>query len=294
MPTSAFAARQPLAVPTAMHDDAALDHDAQAALVAAVADAGADAIVVLDLAAGEVDTLDDDERAAVVRASRRGAGGLPLVAGVGSGGPSQLLAARRAADAGVEALLVPLSDGTHRRAEHLEALAALGLPLVLHHHPGAAGATIGPDELGALAREVDAAVLLEATPVPDLVEHLVRADVTVLGGLAGLFLPEELDAGASGSAAASAVPERLVGVLRAHRAGDPHSAREDHLLACGYLRLEAGSTGTVVRKEAWRQRGPLSSGRARRGAPLGAATKAAITRRLVELDVDLRAPWPGA
>jgi 4-hydroxy-tetrahydrodipicolinate synthase len=294
MPTSAFAARQPLAVPTAMHDDAALDHDAQATLVAAVADAGADAIVVLDLVAGEVDTLDDDERAAVVRASRRGAGGRPLVVGLGSAGPAQLLTARRAADAGVEALLVPLTSGTHRRAEHLEALAALGLPLVLHHHPGATGAPVGPDELANLARDVDAAVLLEATPIPELVEHLVRADVTVLGGLAGLFLPEELDAGASGSAAATAVPEQLLGVLRAHRGGDAGRAREEHLLACGYLRLEVGSTGPVVRKEAWRQRGPLHSGRVRRGAPLGAATKAAVTRRLVELDVELRAPWPGA
>jgi 4-hydroxy-tetrahydrodipicolinate synthase len=83
-------------------------------------------------------------------------------------------------------------------------------------------------------------------------------------------------------------------VIRRHVAGDTGAAREEHLLACGYLRLEAGSTGTVVRKEAWRQRGLLTSGRARHGSPLGAATKAAITRRLRDLGVELRAGWPGA
>ncbi len=287
--------RLPLAVPTAMYDDASLDLDAQSAVAAAVAAAGADAVSVLDPVAGEAGLLDDDERAAVVRATRRGAGGLPVVAGIGPPGPGQLATAFRLHDAGADLLAVPLgapASAPGGAAEHLGRIAELGVPLVLHHVPGVSGAARTAADLAALVTAVDAsAVLYEAVPVPDAVAALVAAQVTVLGGLAGLFLPEELDAGAHGTAAATAVPEHVTGVVR-RAATDVRDARELHLIACGYLRLEAGSAGTTVRKEAWRQRGTLSSGRVRQGRPLGAATKAAISTRLGELGVELAAAWP--
>jgi 4-hydroxy-tetrahydrodipicolinate synthase len=288
-------ARLPLAVPTAMHDDGSLDADGQASLVAAVADAGADAISVLDLGSGEPTDLDDEERAAVVRAARRGAGGLPLHVGVGPAGATQLGTARRLVDAGADVLVVPLGGPPARRAELVGQLAELALPLILHHHPGATGVAVEPAELAALVGHVGAlAVLHEGAPVPDAVTALVAADVTVLGGLGGLFLPEELDAGAHGSAAASAVPEHLAEIARRHRSGETGAAREQHLVTAGYLRLEAGTVGTRVRKEAWRQRGYLRSARVRRGAPLGTPTRAVLTRRLRDLGVELRDPWPDA
>lgn len=294
MPTSTLPASRPLAIPTAMHDDGSLDLDAQMALAATVAASGADGVVVLDLGSREVLSLDTDERRQVVAASRRGAAGLPLLVGTGAPGGATLTSARRAADAGADALLVPIGGRPDQRGDLLAQVAALGVPLVLQHHPGVTGTQLPADELATLAGELEAAVVHEASPVPDGVAALVAADVAVLGGLGGLFLPEELDAGASGSAAATAVPEHLTAVLDRHRGGDAGGAREAHLLACGYLRLEAGSLGTVVRKEAWRQRGLVASGRVREGAPLGAATKAAITRRLRELGVELRAGWPSA
>lgn len=278
-----------------MHDDGSLDADGQTSLVAAVADAGADAVSILGLGSGEPGELDDDERAAVVRAARRGAGGLPLHVGLGPAGTTQLGTARRLADAGADVLVAPLGGPAVRRAELVGQLAELALPLVLHHHPGATGVAIDPAELAALAVDVGAlAVLHEGVPVPDAVAALVAADVTVLGGLGGLFLPEELDAGAHGSTAATAVPEHVAEIVRRHRGGDAGAAREQHLVTTGYLRLEAGSIGTTVRKEAWRQRGYLRSGRVRRGVPLGRATRTVITRRLRDLGVELRDPWPDA
>jgi 4-hydroxy-tetrahydrodipicolinate synthase len=278
-----------------MHDDASLDHDGQAALAAAVADAGADAVSVLGLGWGEVGDLSDDERVAVVQATRRGAAGLPLLVGVGMPGLGQLATARRLADAGADVLVVPVGGSPEQRSDLLGAIAALDLPLVVHHHPGATGTALEVPDLAASARDVAAnAVLYEGVPVPDAVAGLVSAGLPVFGGLGGLFLPEELEAGAHGTAAATAVPEQLSEVVRRHRADDRGAAREAHLLATGYLRLEAGSSGAVVRKEAWRQRGVVRSGRVRRGAPLGPATKAVLTRRLAELGVELHAPWPGA
>jgi 4-hydroxy-tetrahydrodipicolinate synthase len=295
MPPVPRTPRLPLSLPTAMDEDGSLDADGQTALAAVIADAGADAVHVLDLIAGEVMDLDDDERAAVVQAARRGSGGLPLVAGVGRAGVTQVATAQRLADAGADLLVVPLGGPAERWADALGRIASLGLPVVVQHHPGATGALVPAATLAALAVEVEAvAVLHEGVPVPDVVTGLVAGQVDVLGGLGGLLLPEELDAGALGTAAASAVPELLTDVVRRHRAGDHGAAREQHLLACGYLRLEAGSAGPVVRKEAWRQRGILRTGRVRRGSPLGPATKTTLTRRLRDVGVELRAPWPGA
>jgi 4-hydroxy-tetrahydrodipicolinate synthase len=282
-------------VPTVLHDDGQLDHDGQTALAAAHAEAGARRLLALDLSAGAVTQLDDDERVAVLAAVRRGAGGVPVGAGVGPPGPAQIRTARRLADSGADLLVVPVGPTSPRREEQLEEVAAAGVPLVLHHHPVATGAALTALALVALVGHVEAsAVVLETAPVADPVADLTAADVAVLGGLGGLFLLEELEAGAVGTAAASGVPEHLVAVLDRHSAGDATARRDAHLMAGGYLRLEAGRAGPAVRAEAWRQRGRILSGRVREGAPLGAATKRAITRRLRDLGVELVAPYPGA
>jgi 4-hydroxy-tetrahydrodipicolinate synthase len=281
-----------LAVPTALTDDASVDVDGQARLAAAVADAGADAIVVLDAAAGELVQLDRDERLRVVRATRDGAGGLPVIAGVDGRDPSALAWAHAAAGAGATALLVLVPTDVSSGVDRLAAVATTGVTAWLHVHPAAGGGSIVPDRAAALVAELGAAgVVLEAPPVLDGIAALRSAGTTALGGLAALLLPDELEAGAHGTAAASAVPELLV---RALRAGGPMRGREHHLAAAPYLHLEVGSTGARVRKEAWRQRGVLASGRSRAGAPLGAATKRAITRRLREVGVDVVDPYPGS
>jgi 4-hydroxy-tetrahydrodipicolinate synthase len=282
-------------VPTVLHEDGQLDHDGQSALAAAHAEAGARRLLALDLSAGGVTQLDEDERAAVLGAIRRGGGGVPVGAGVGPPGPAQMRTARRLADAGADLLVVPVGRASPQREEQLEEVAATGLPLVLHHHPVASGATLTAAELVTLVGHVEAeAVVMEAAPVADPVTEVTAADVAVLGGLGGLFLLEELEAGAVGTAAASGVPEHLVAVLDRHTAGDATARTDAHLIAGGYLRLEAGRAGPAVRAEAWRQRGRILSGRVREGAPLGAATKRAITRRLRDLGVELVAPYPGA
>ncbi|MTV25820.1 hypothetical protein FTX61_10420 [Nitriliruptoraceae bacterium ZYF776] len=278
-----------LAVPTALDDDGRLDPDGQARLAVAAADASAAGVAVLLADEG----LGPDEHGRVAAASR--GAGLTVLAGVGPPGPAQLPTAVRVAEAGADLLVVLLGPGP-RAAEGLSAVAELGVPVVVHHHPLRTGAHHDGAAVAGFAADVEAAgVLLEASPVPERVAELVAAGVgLVFGGLGGLFLPEELEAGASGSVAATAAPEALAEVTRRFARGDTNGAVEAHAHACGYLRLEAGSVGRVVRQEAWRQRGVLRSGRVRDAAPLGAATKAAITRRLRSLEVPLPAPYPGA
>lgn len=282
-------------LPTAFHDDGTFDADGQAAVAATTAAAGVDGLAILGLTTGEVGQLRIEEVGEVVVAARRGASGLPLAVGLGPPGSGTLAVARRAGGAGADVLVASV-PATGNRQEQLGIVADLGLPLWLHHHPGMTGATLTGDELTALADDVGArAVIVESAPPGELLGDLAAvADRERFGGLAALFLPEEAEAGATGTVAGCAVPERLVEVAARLRAGDAASAWDAYLELLPWLRLEAGSPGRRVRKEAWRQRGVLGSARVRDGAPLGTTTKIAITRRLRQVGADVSAPYPGS
>jgi 4-hydroxy-tetrahydrodipicolinate synthase len=281
--------RAHLALPTALHDDGTVDRDGHAALAERAAAAACDAVTVLDAAQGELHLLDHDERALVLDASRAGAGGLPVVAGVDARAADAVGWAHRAVGAGASSLLV-LDGGPGAATERLAAIGATGVPTWLHVHPAAAGSAADLDRVLTVASDLGlAGVVLEAPPVLDGIEALRAGGLAVHGGLAGLLLPDELEAGATGSSAATAVPELLTRCVRA----DGATARRDaHLAAAGYLHLEVGSAGLRVRKEAWRQRGVIRSARCRAGAPLGATTKRAVGRRLRDAGIELGAPYP--
>jgi 4-hydroxy-tetrahydrodipicolinate synthase len=282
-------------LPTVLHDDGALDLDGQTRLAGTVAAGGVDGLVVLGLTTGEVGALGAEERVEVIRATRRGAGGLPVLAGLGPPGPDVLPSAQRAAAAGASGLVAAFPP-TPAELDHLADTSGLGLPVWVQHHPVATGATASTEELVAGCLELGAAaVVVEQAPPSDAVAALVAGDgPPCFGGLAGLFLLEELEAGAAGTVAGCAVPERLVEVVARARAEETAASRDAFVELLPYLRLEVGGPGLRVRKEAWRQRGVIGSGRVRRGSPLGAATKRAVTRRLREVGVSLPAAYPGA
>jgi 4-hydroxy-tetrahydrodipicolinate synthase len=278
------------AVPTAFHDDGSLDRDGLTALAATYAAAGCATLIALEATGGEPNTLDPDERDTVVRAIREGGAGLPVLVGVGIADAAAVTRAHRAGAAGGDGLVTTVVTEEQRVGELLAEIAGTGLPLWLHHP---AGATMSTPPIALATDLAAAAIIVEAPPTPDAVAEVVAAGQRAYGGLGGLFLPEELEAGASGTIAASAVPERLHEVLA--EASDEGPMPLDAFLAVlPYLRLEAGSPGLRVRKEAWRQRGVIASGRTRRGEPLAATTKRAITRRLREIGMAPRDGYPGA
>jgi dihydrodipicolinate synthase/N-acetylneuraminate lyase len=282
-------------LPTVLHDDGTLDLDGQRVLAATVAGAGVAGVVALDLLGGEPDDLQPDEQVAVVEAVRDGAGGLPVVVGLGRPTTLVLAAAQRLAAAGADVLLAALGP-TAADDDRLADVDALGLPWWLQHHPAVTGTTTDLELLAArVAALAPRAVVVDQAPPADVMEVLGGQDGPVcLGGLAGLFLPEELEVGAVGTTAGGAVVEQVVEVVRRHHAGAERPAAEAFLAVSAYLRLEAGGPGLRVRKEAWRQRGVIRSARVRRGAPLGTATRRAVTRRLREVGVAVPDPYPGA
>jgi 4-hydroxy-tetrahydrodipicolinate synthase len=279
-------------LPTAMHDDGSLDPDGQAACAAVAGAAGAAALVAVDVAGGELAMLDPDERARALAAAIRGAAGLPVLAGVLATEPAALLWAHRAAATGASGLVVAVGTGPGGE-DALAAVAATGLPVWLHHHPAATGSDHTTEQVLGLAAAADVrGVVVEAPPTPDAIAAAVAAGLPAHGGLAGLLLPEDLAAGAAGATVGTAIPELIGAVLRA--AGDRGACDDAHLTALPALRLEVGSAGLRVRKEAWRQRGVLSSGRTRRGTPLGPTTKRLVTSRLRDVGIEVRAPYPDA
>jgi 4-hydroxy-tetrahydrodipicolinate synthase len=278
------------AVPTTFHDDGALDRDGLSALAATYAAAGCSMLLGLEAGGGEPGSLDPDERDIVVRTLREGGSGLPVFVGVGVVDAASVTRAHRAGAAGADGLVATVASDDQRVGEWLTDIAATGLPLWLHHP----ATTTAPGPPLALAADLSAAaILVEAVPTADGIAEVVAGGQRAFGGLSGLFLPEEFEAGAAGTIAASAVPERLREVV-AEAPDEGPMPLETFLAVLPYLRLEAGSPGLRVRKEAWRQRGVIASGRTRRGLPLGATTKRAITRRLREIGMAPRDGYPGA
>lgn len=280
--------------PTVFTEDGAFDPGGQAAVVEAYGHAGVAGVVVLGVM-GEAGQLSPDETRAVVATSRRAAAGLPVVAGLGIPGRRQVAAATRLAGLGIDGVLAGLTGGTER-AEVLGAVAGIGPPVVAQHHPGATGVRLTVAEV--VATVVDAGAVackVEAPPTPDLVAALRQAGgPPAFGGLSARMLLEELEEGAVGAMTGLATPELLVETVARWQSGDHAGARAAYERMSRWLRLEIGPAALVTRKEAWRQRGVIDSSRVRAAAPLEAATKRAVTRRLRDAGVDVTDPYPGA
>lgn len=254
-------------LPTAFHDDGRLDLDGTASLVRATRDAGVSGLTVLGVM-GEAAELTEDERRAVVACVGTTAPGLPLVVGV-SGDSATVIAgrARDAARSGVAALMVGPAR-TVGLAEAVAAAATAGLPIVIQDYPLGSGVTMAVSEIGAVAaaQPLVKGVKAEAPPTSEAIAALRggHPNLGLAGGLGGLFLLDELRAGADGVMTGFALPERLVSIVRTYPT-DPAAAEREWERLLPLMRLEAFAPFSLVaRKEVWRLRGVVESSYCRR------------------------------
>jgi len=271
-------------LPTAFSDDGALDLAGTAALVEANVVAGAAGLTVLGVM-GEAAELDADERRRVVETVLRAAGGRPIVVGVTGDDPGQVRDRAAAAATGrASGLMVSPSRGASL-ADAVDAAATAGLPLVVQDYPVASGVRLTAEEIAATAARQPLVVgaKIEAPPTSGKIAALrsLSPDLAVVGGLGGLFLIDELRAGATGVMTGAAVPERLVAIVESF-ARDPDAAERDWLAILPVLRLEAFTPfNLAARKEIWRLRGVIESAHCRRaGAELDDRARADIRRAL--------------
>jgi 4-hydroxy-tetrahydrodipicolinate synthase len=267
-------------LPTAFRGDGALDLKGTASLVRAACDAGVAGLTTLGVM-GEAAELSEDERRHVLASVRDSAGTLPVVVGV-SGDSVEVVAARAndAARAGVQGLMVSAARSVGL-AEAVQAAAGAGLPIVIQDYPPGSGVVLTSSQIAAVAaaQPLVIGVKAEAPPTSGSIAVLSESnpELGLVGGLGGLFLIDELRAGANGVMTGFALPERLVSIVGRYR-HDPASAERDweHLLPL--MRLEAFPPFSLAaRKEVWRLRGVIGSGYCRRaGARLDDRSRADV------------------
>lgn len=268
-------------LPTAFHDDGALDLEGTAALVRAAVDARVSGLTVLGVM-GEAAELSEDERREVV-GRVRATTSVPMIVGVsGDSVHAVSVRAREASFAGASALMVSPSRSVGLR-DAVGAVAAAGLPIVIQDYPAGSGIHMATAELGAVAaaRPLVVGVKAEAPPTSGRIADLRLSNpgLGLVGGLGGLFLIDELRAGANGVMTGFALPERLVSVVQTYRT-DPDAAAREWAQLLPLMRLEAFQPFSLAaRKEVWRLRGVIASSCCRRpGAVLDERARDDIRR----------------
>jgi 4-hydroxy-tetrahydrodipicolinate synthase len=281
-------------LPTPFTPSGDVDLDSLRRVVDVIVAAGVDGVTALGVTSETV-KLTDAERAAVLEASVRAVDGrVTVIAGATAEGTRATIEyARAARSLGASAAMINLprlaklnSDGVLR---HFAAVAeALDFPIVVQDFPPLCGYTVEPWLLARIAREVPPArtIKLEDAPSPQKIarirEHTQGAEVSVLGGLGGVYLFEELLAGSSGVMTGFAYPEALVEVVRHFRAGRLDEAADAFYRFAPLIRFEfQEGVGMAIRKEILRRRGAIAHATVRApGGTLDAATLEGLDRVL--------------
>lgn len=266
---------------------------------------GADGLTVLGVM-GEAPKLTAEEsRRYVQRVLARVRGRVPVVVGVSSPGFAAMkeLAASvmELGAAGVmvgPASTVKTDDQAYAYYEMAAETLGAETPFCVQDHPLAYGVQLPVPVLLKIFRNLPTAVMLkhEDWPGPGLAKlSAVRAGeprhISILAGNGGgLFLPEELARGADGAMTGFGYPEMMVGVCKAHAAGDRERA---HDLFDAYLPLaryeQQSSLGLAVRKYMLWKRGAIASMAIRKPGPkLSAADIADIDRLIARQERRLR------
>lgn len=229
--------------------DGSVDIEATQRGYAALADDGVDGLILLGTC-GENNSLDADEKRAVLKAGVEAVGGrVPLVAGVSE------MTTRRAADyareaeaIGVDALMllpamvyVPTSN---ELATHFRMVAEnTGLPIMLYNNPPAYRVSVDFATLEQLAPVSNIVAIKESAPDPRRFTDVINRfgdRYTVMAGLDDIAL-EGLMLGASGwvSGLTSAFPQESVALVAAADRGDWEEARRIYRWFMPLLHLDA-------------------------------------------------------
>lgn len=244
---------------------------------------------------GEVARLNDRERRLVVETVvAQMAGRARVIVGTTADGVRTCIErTREARELGASGVMVSPPRAAKPKSEavvaHYQALAAaVDLPIVVQDYPPIAGFAMEPALLARIATEVPAArtIKLEDPPTPLKTARILAAagetSVAILGGLGGVFLLEELMAGAAGVMTGFAFPEVLVQVVTLYRAGRFDEAASAFYRFVPLMRFEfQEGIGMAIRKEVYKRRGAIADASTRAPGPvLDAGTRAALDRVL--------------
>ena len=217
-------------------------------------------------------------------------GRVPVVAGTTAEGLRTCIEyTRRAKSAGASfAMISPprmLKINSDAVARHYhEVAAAVDLPIIVQDYPPISGFAMEASLLARIAREVPAArtIKLEDPPTPFKTSRILALynEVNIYGGLGGVFLLEELMAGAYGAMTGFAFPAILVTIVSLFKSGKVDEAADVFYRSVPLMRFEfQEGIGMAIRKEVLKRRGAIANASIRPpGGTLDATTLAALDR----------------
>ena len=120
-----------------------------------------------------------------------------------------------------------------------------------------------------------------------ILEQTAGVPVAIFGGLGGVFLLEELLAGAAGAMTGFAFPEILVDIVTKFRAGRVDEAADVFYGTVALMRFEfQEGIGMAIRKEVLKRRGAIAHAAIRApGGELDATTREALDRVMTWIDM---------
>lgn len=277
-------------LPTPFTTAGAVDINGIQTLVDLFIAAGVNGLTVLGVT-GEVSRLNEQERRDVLETvTAQVDGRIVVIAGATADGTLTCIQhCRNALAVGATAVMVspprlPKLNSDAVLAHYKELAAAVDVPIVVQDYPPISGYSMEPSLLARIAHEIPSArtIKLEDPPTPLKIGRILAqsADIVVdiLGGLGGVYLYEELLAGASGVMTGFAYPEMLVEVVRRFWSGDLVGAADAFYRYVPLMRFEfQEGIGMAIRKEVLRRRGALADAVIRSpGATLDEATRFAL------------------
>jgi 4-hydroxy-tetrahydrodipicolinate synthase len=287
-------------LPTPFLGNGDIDQASLRRVVDLAINAGVDGLTALGVTS-EVARFTEAERQVVLDVVlSQVAGRVPVVAGTTADGTRTCVEfSKQAKAAGAKMVMVSpprmLKLNSDVVVAHYKALAdAVDLPIVVQDYPPISGFAMEPMLLARIAREIPSArtIKLEDPPTPFKTTRILEqakaqgiegpGAVSIFGGLGGVFLLEELLAGAAGAMTGFAYPEVLVRIVRLFEAGDIDGAADVFYRFVPLMRFEfQEGIGMAIRKEVLRRRGAIADPLTRApGAKLDQTTLAALDRLL--------------
>jgi 4-hydroxy-tetrahydrodipicolinate synthase len=255
-------------MPTPFTDQGDLDLPSLEHLTEFLVGLGVDGVVVLGVM-GEAPKLSEREQEEVIRTTVATAGGrIPVFAGSGAAGTDLAISrSRRALELGAAGLLVappPVQNDAVILEYYRRLGASVERPVILHDYPAATGIRLAPELVARLFDEVPAVEVIKLEDPPTCPKiSAIRAlgsDISIVGGLGGMFFLEELERGADGMMTGLSFPDLLVAIYNAYTTGSLDQARRLFFDACALLRFEfQPGIGLALRKEIYRRRGAIAS-----------------------------------
>lgn len=275
--------------------DGALDVDSVDRMVDFYAARGATGLTILGMM-GEAGKLTADESVQIIkRVTART--DLPIVVGVSAPGFAAMRALTdEAMSAGAAGVMVAPTSGLRSDDQitgyyHNVAETLGDAPWVLQDFPLVTGVTIPTKVILRIVEDCPTCVMLkhEDWPGLDKISALRAASeagarrISILCGMGGQFLPEEMLRGADGAMTGFAFPEMMARVVAEVGAGDPERARDLFDAYLPLVRYESQpGLGLAVRKHILAKRGAIAHAAVRAPGPkLNAATVAEIEALLV-------------